>query len=61
MSCRKALSVRSYSLKSVVDAWYTKRMSMICGPMECSGITGLGPGLTWTTKIEADKVAYMAG
>ena len=29
--------------------------------MECSGIKGSDPGLTGTTKIEADKVVYTAG
>ena len=36
-------------------------MSEIWGPVECSGIMGLDPGLTGMTKIEADKVAYTAG
>ena len=36
-------------------------MSAIWGPVECLGITGSDPGLTGTTKIEADKVAYTAG
>ena len=36
-------------------------MLTICGPVECSGIMGSDPGLTGTTKIEADKVAYTAG
>ena len=36
-------------------------MSTIWGPVECLGIMGLDPGLTGTTKIEEDKVAYTAG
>ena len=36
-------------------------MSAIWGQMECSVITCSDPGLTGTTKIEADKAAYTAG
>ena len=54
--CRRALLVRSYSLKSAEAVLKSYRSLVIWAPVELAGMMGTEPGLTGTMKGMDDKV-----
>ena len=56
-----ALSVSSYSLKSMAFYLYARLIFIICRPMAPAGTVGAGPVFSGGTKGIADCVLYTAG
>ena len=54
--CRRALSLRSYSLKSAEAVSKAYQSLVIWAPVELAGMMGKEPGLTGTMKVMNDKV-----
>ena len=54
--CQRALSVRSYSLKSAETVSKAYQSLVVWAPVELAGMMGSGPGLTGTMKVIDNKL-----